>query len=200
MTNGGDGGLSNKTHKSDCICCMCKAQRREVHKEGCKCASCLSKRGEYIHKEGCTCASCKAKRHESRGPCLEETKQRIREANTGHVTYEEAKKKQSKAHSGRIWIHNLDLKIAKAVRPEDVQKYLDSGYQSGRLPHKLECNCIGCKTKRGENILIGRVWVYNLSLRESKIVEQDKVQEYLNQGYQLGRLPGRKSKKEKDNG
>ena len=81
----------------------------------------------------------------------EETKKKMSEQRLGHLTSIETRDKISKSNSGKkrtieqrlankirntgkIWIRKCD--IQKTIRPEDLEKYLEEGWEKGRLKNK----------------------------------------------------------------
>lgn len=109
----------------------CLKGRPLNHKSTCQCCVCKAKRQEP-HKVGCKCITCRLKKRDF---ISEETLTKNR---------------------GRIWIYTSDSKIHKRVKPEELQKYLGSGYIVGKLSakrgkarkpykkHKFDCTCISC--------------------------------------------------------
>lgn len=72
-------------------------------------------------------------------PHSEEVKANMRGPRGAYKPQKEPRTKEyraniSKVQSGRVWIHNPELNINKKVRPEEVQGYLENGYQLSKLP------------------------------------------------------------------
>ena len=113
-----------------------------------------------------------------------ETKLKMKKAKVGKPSNfegkhhsKETKENNSKLHLGRIYIHSIELKINKRVKPEELQLYLDNGYK------------LGAPEISGERIgkaHLGRVWVHSIKLGISKMLKPEVVKEYLEDGYELG--------------
>ena len=64
----------------------------------------------------------------------EDHKRKLSEARKGIKHTVEAKQKISDAAKGKIWINNNN--VEKFINPDELQKYIDLGYQRGRKPKK----------------------------------------------------------------
>jgi hypothetical protein len=73
----------------------------------------------------------------------QETIEKIRETNTGKRHTEETKNKLSKLISGKIWIHNKLLKEKKFINSEEIDFYLQNGWERGMgniwMNNTVEC-------------------------------------------------------------
>ena len=144
--------LAEMGHEPDCKCCICRATRHEPQS-----AEANEKRRKVVQSE-----EANEKRRIASRKLWENSEYRVR-----------AKTKST----GKVWIHNFDSKVSKRVRPEEVQNYLDLGYQLGMLKGYRDCD------------IRSRICIHSLSLKVIRFVKPEKLQEYLNQGYKLGRLP-----------
>lgn len=75
----------------------------------------------------------------------QETKEKIAESHRGKKLSQEHKNKISKSSSGRTWIHSKGLKERKFIKKEEVNFYLQNGWQNGKgviwMNNGVECIC-----------------------------------------------------------
>ena len=113
----------------------------------------------------------------------EETKQKISKSLTGKKKSEQHIEAARKAKIGRIRITNgiNDLFIFE----QDLKNYIDQGYYKGSSMDYSFCkNESRCKAISDANS--GRIWINNG--KESKMVKEDVLKDYINKGFTKGRL------------
>jgi group I intron endonuclease len=75
----------------------------------------------------------------------QETKDKIAESHRGKKLTQEHKDKISKDSSGRTWIHNKNLKERKFIKKEEINSYLQNGWEKGKgviwMNNGVECMC-----------------------------------------------------------
>ena len=75
----------------------------------------------------------------------QETKDKIAESHRGKKLTQEHKDKISKDSSGRTWIHNKNLKERKFIKKEEINLYLQNGWEKGKgviwMNNGVECMC-----------------------------------------------------------
>jgi group I intron endonuclease len=101
----------------------------------------------------------------------------------GRERPEEAKANMRKPHGPQSDEHKRRLKQA------NIGKHCSS--RKSRGPHKLDCMCASCQSKRGHSLNSGRICIHNFELKINKIVRPEEVQRYLDLGYQLGMIRGK---------
>lgn len=88
----------------------------------------------------------------------------------------EIRKKISDKISGRKWYHNLILGKSKALPENEIQQYIESGWIEGRLPGRKN-------TKKRPAVR----WMTNVQTNERRQILLEKVDEFSNQGWIVGR-------------
>jgi len=99
--------------------------------------------GSTNHKIGCKCHSCMARRGEKYN-LSKEHKEKIGVSSTGrtHICSDRAKKLYKRLYSGdgsqfynTRYVHNIELGEEKRVKQEEIQSYIDRGWNLKRLPN-----------------------------------------------------------------
>ena len=160
-------------HRENCQCAFCKVKRGEQHRPDCKCISCQNRRGiKRIHQLGCKCASCKSK-------CGE------------RVVSRESIEKGKKTKAGRIYYYRHPKEVKEFLREIRLNKKASLKTKIKMRESALKRSPVSEKTKakhRGTTYNKGRVHIHNLDLKIHKAVKLSELQEYLNNGYKLGRV------------
>lgn len=114
----------------------------------------------------------------------QETREKIRLANTGKSVSAEAKLKMSEAktgtthdgwNSGKLWMNDGNSSIM--VEQFQVEHYLNRGFCLGRLTPKTDF----------KNVYKDRIHINKAG--KEKYIKSAELNEYLNDGWSLGRLP-----------
>ncbi len=112
----------------------------------------------------------------NRGNCLSEdglrrcTKYGSDNGFYNHKHTSETKSHLSEVHKGRIWINNgVDN---KHVKPEELDFYISQGYKEGM--------------KERYDVDRKRIWIYNIDEQIRKMIYEDDLTTYIQQGYQVG--------------
>lgn len=128
-------------------------------------------------------------------PLPEAMKQHLSEINTGKTYSEETKQKLSEIRKGTILVHKGETN--RRVKPTELDNYMSAGWEKGASPDWVETNrraqsgraqSSETRQKRANALLgknVGRKHIHRGS--EHKMVKSDEVDNYLAQGWQLGK-------------
>lgn len=128
-------------------------------------------------------------------PQTESAKQHLREVNLGKKYSNETREKLSKIRKGTVLIHQHS--VNKRVRPEQVNEYLNSGWELGASDDWKETNRKAMtgqiqseetKKKRANSLIgknVGRKHIHKGDAH--KMVFVSEIDKYLSQGWILGR-------------
>lgn len=87
------------------------------------------------------------------------------------------------SHVNSCWICDVLTNNSKRINIDKLSKYLNNGYKKGR------CKLKKYKKNKNKKIVIpdfkGSVWIHNNTLKINKRVFKDKLNEYLNNGWEL---------------
>lgn len=89
------------------------------------------------------------------------------------------------SHKGKFWVWNRETNENTQINPQDFENYQQRGFVRGRRPWTEE---------QWKNILASRGktwWVFRD--QEETLIPDRKLQGYLENGWKLGRVPGRKT-------
>lgn len=94
----------------------------------------------------------------------DETKEKIRIANTGKNASKETKQKMSASHSSKVWVNDGNKSIL--IDTKDLNTYLNNGYTRGRND-------------------LNKIWVYKDN--STKRIDINELEYYMSIGYSKGR-------------
>lgn len=100
---------------------------------------------------------------------------------------------QGGSHRHNCWVHKDD-EVLK-VFPEEIDYYISIGYSTGRPATGISPSKEHIESLRyslfGNKHTLGKKWINKNG--EHKVVDEDKVQEYLNNGWSIGRTKTKQS-------
>lgn len=114
-----------------------------------------------------------------------ETKNKIkkRHLETGH------QKGEKNSQFGTCWVYNDEESIR--IKKEDLDEYISNGWKKGRKYTKSQLETINKKREylsdKQKKPSLGCVWVYNDILKKSTYVKKELLNEYIENGWEIGR-------------
>lgn len=106
----------------------------------------------------------------------------------GQINSEKQKgENNSQYNTVRIYKEDNSIYINKRIKADELSKYLNNGWQRGFRANDKSKYKIALSNRR---------WVHNDN--ETKFIQKDKLQEYLDKGYKIGRTNKIENRTQKD--
>jgi len=115
----------------------------------------------------------------------EETKKKIGDKNSIAL---------SGRKTGMCWVQNIELNKSIRIKKEDIDQYINTGWLRGRTCHndeskrKISLNSLKKDNKGVNNGNFNKRWISNINLNQSKYVNKEDLDYYLDQGWLKGKL------------